>query len=618
MIEYLRLAFGTVVVLLPGVAVARALGQRSASATLAWGLACIFVAWAVVFAVHSNIRAAALVLAAIGVGAVIARRVWHEPGSLSEPGSRVWVWAVGIVLGLLLWQVEGVVVGDGLFHEGRVRKLVAFGDLHLRTVDEFRDGGLHPGYAFPLWHGFLALISWVSGVDPNGVVRHEPSLLVPLACAVAWEAGVALFNSRWAGASVLLATLAVFCFGPGHGGSYTVLSLPATAGRQLLVPAAIALFFARPGWRTWATLAAVFGALVLTHPTYALFVLIPLVGYAAIRAVEWRAWAPALAAAVVPTGLALIWLKPIVDETVSHDPGPGERLRAIEHYGSSLVVSDDRHYRLAAEMFGRSGVVAVAALLLLPVAGLALRRRWAACTLGGSLLVLVLMEVPWLFVHVSDAVSISQSRRAAGFAPLPFALAGALMLVARRVAVLPVALVAGIVLQRLWPGDFDYGLHHGGPALATWFALGGGAVALVLGLVLRPREPREHQSLGTAAMLCLVFPVLVHGVWHWSVSADHRVDPYAISPRLVHNLRTKVPEGSVVLAPVIISYRVAALAPVYVVAAPVTHVANTRANDPYGRARAVRHWVLTNDARVARRYGATWAIRKGRLYRLLP
>jgi hypothetical protein len=61
---------------------------------------------------------------------------------------------------------------------------------------------------------------------------------------------------------------------------------------------------------------------------------------------------------------------------------------------------------------------------------------------------------------------------------------------------------------------------------------------------------------------------------------------------------------------------VTAQAPVYVVAAPVTHVANTKANDPYGRARAVHHWVLTSDPRVARRYGATWAIRNGRLYRL--
>jgi hypothetical protein len=55
---------------------------------------------------------------------------------------------------------------------------------------------------------------------------------------------------------------------------------------------------------------------------------------------------------------------------------------------------------------------------------------------------------------------------------------------------------------------------------------------------------------------------------------------------------------------------------VYIVASPVAHVANTTANLPYARVRAVHHWVLTNDPRVAERYGATWAIRKGRLYRL--
>src|SRR5581483_8657758 len=124
-------------------------------------------------------------------------------------------------------------------------------------------------------------------------------------------------------------------------------------------------------------------------------------------------------------------------------------------------------YRLAAEVMGRSGAVAVAALVLLPVTALGLRRRWAGFALGGGLLVLALMEVPWLFVHLSDAVSLSQSRRAAGFAPLPFALAGATALVARRVAVLPFALAAGIVLQLLWPGDFAYGLRHGAPAPAA-------------------------------------------------------------------------------------------------------------------------------------------------------
>jgi hypothetical protein len=61
---------------------------------------------------------------------------------------------------------------------------------------------------------------------------------------------------------------------------------------------------------------------------------------------------------------------------------------------------------------------------------------------------------------------------------------------------------------------------------------------------------------------------------------------------------------------------VAAEAPVYIVAAPVTHVAATTANNPYQRAKDIRHWVLTNDPAIAQKYGATWQIRAGRLARI--
>jgi hypothetical protein len=86
----------------------------------------------------------------------------------------------------------------------------------------------------------------------------------------------------------------------------------------------------------------------------------------------------------------------------------------------------------------------------------------------------------------------------------------------------------------------------------------------------------------------------------------------------VHSLRTKVPKGAIVLAPIQTSYEISALAPVYVVAAPLTHVANTKANRPVERYRAVKHWVLTNDPSVARRYGATWQVRSGGLTRVAP
>ena len=397
-------------------------------------------------------------------------------------GSRPAVAVAGLGLGIALWFITTHLTGgDDFFHLARVRKLDDFGGLSLRAVDEFRDGGLHPGYAFPLWHSFLALVARLAGVDPSQVVLHEASLLVPVAFLVAWEAGKEVFRSAWGGLAVLLAQVSMFALASGHGGSYTALALPATASRQLLVPAVIALFFAyvarrrrgrlSPRWRSRS------GALALVHPTYALFVLIPLVGYVVARLVlartELAEGGLALAAVVVPAGAVALWLRPIARETVSVNPSESELTRALRHYANQLDVFSDGSYRLAPEVVGRAGAVAVLALFAVPLAVLAARRRWGAFVIGGFLAVLVLMLWPTLFTHFSDVVSISQARRAAGFVPFPFAVAGAAAVLARLLALgaLPVGLGAGIAFQLAYPGDFGYALDDGGPALATWVAL---------------------------------------------------------------------------------------------------------------------------------------------------
>jgi hypothetical protein len=615
-LDYLRLAVATGLVLVPGKLVARALGQRTLASTLAWTMAALFVAWALVFALHGSIVYAVLVLAAIASLALAAggRRPPAWP-----PRERTVVAAAGAALGLALLHVEGAVVGDGLFHEARVRKLVDLGHLHLRTIDEFKDGGLHPGYAFPLWHELLAVVSWLSGLDPEVVLRREPSVLVPLVCVLAWEAGVAVFGSAWAGLAVVLVQVGWFCLAPGHGGSFATLALPGTAARQLLVPAAIALVFFWVHNRargTLAAVAAIFGALTLVHPTYALFLLVPLVAAAALRWAEWRGWGLGLAAAIVPAGLTVLWLKPVADETLSRNPTGSALANGLRHYGSELVVTSDHHYRLAASVPGRAGALAVAALLCVPVAGLAARQRWAAFAAGGTVLMLALMEVPWLFVHLSDAISLSQSRRAVGFAPLVFALVGAALLVARWAAVLPLALGAGIALQLLWPGDFDYGLRHGGPALATWIALVGGAAAIAVGYALRRRLPRGNDGRAALAVGLLVLPVAVHGFSHWT--AEHPTDPEALPAATVHALRTKVPEGAVVIGPLQASYRAVAAAPIYVVALPVAHVANTTANRPYTRRHDVNAWLAGKKPLVPEAYGATWRLLADGRLRPLP
>src|SRR3954454_8716839 len=178
---WLRLVAATFVLLLPGSLVARALRLRGASASVVCGLGVLGPALALVFIVHGSIWLALVVLAVVAVVALpFALRVVSGPPAWDTLAIAF----SGLVLGVLLWHVAGAVNGDALFHLGRVRKLVELGDLHLRTVDEFMDGGLHPGYAFPLWHGLDALVAWFSGLDKYVVIRQICSLPLHVALPV--------------------------------------------------------------------------------------------------------------------------------------------------------------------------------------------------------------------------------------------------------------------------------------------------------------------------------------------------------------------------------------------------------------------------------------------------
>ena len=608
----LRLALATAVVLAPGWAVARALGVRSASAILAWSLTALFGALAVTFLVGGSLTSTLVLLLAIAVVALFLGR--RAPRGERVPG-RWWVFAAGAVLGILLWHVAGEIGGDGLFHLARARKLDAFGSLSLDSVSEFADGGLHPGYAFPLWHAFLALVARIAFLDPADVVLHEASVLAPLALLVTYEAAWALFRRVGPAVAAVCAQVAFTALAPNGGGAYTALGLPATASRQLLVPAALALAFGAVETRSRALLASAAAAglaLAVVHPTYVIFLWIPFAGFLLVRAlVARREAAPiamALAALVVPAGLFLAWLLPVVRETRSVSPGADEIGRALEQYRGQLDVFSPSSYRLAPEVFGRSGAVAVAALVVLPLAGLALRRRWAAYVLGGSLTVLAVMLIPRIFVPFSDVVSLSQSRRAAGFLPFAFAFAGGLAVLTSvlRVAVLPLALAAGIALQLAYPGDFGYRLNGGGPALATWIAVVGGGIALVVGLVRKAAEPERRSTLVAVAAALFVLPVGVHAAANWSPSSERTPSP--LSAGLVDALRRFVPEGAIVYSDLETSYRIAATLPVYVAAAPPSHVADTEANDPYARRAANIRFFKTGDLAIPRRAGAGWLV----------
>ncbi len=603
----LRLALATGLVLAPGAIIARVVGVRSTSATLAWGLGAVFGVMGIVFLVHASLTLALVLLLVIAICA--APFALRRPVVPLIPGRPV-VWAAGIVLGLLLWQVAGEIGGDGIFHLARVRKLVEFGDLSLSSMNEFVDGGLHPGYAFPLWHAFLALVATVSFADPSEVVLHEPTVLAPLAVLVAYEAGYAVFRRVTPAATSAAAAVAIVVMAPGHGGAYTALALPATASRQLLVPAALALALAATRTPSSGLLASAGVAslvLAVVHPTYAIFLWIPFGGFLAVRW-AWRQegvrnGALALAALVVPAGLFLAWLVPVVRSTESVSPDAEERVRAFKQYAGQLDGSVD-HFSLAPQVFGRSGAVAVAALLLIPLTALASRRRWAAYVVGGSLAIFAITLVPWLFTSFADVVSVSQARRLAGFLPFAFAIAGGMGVLAALIGRLaaPIALAAGIVLQWQYSGDFGYTLEQGGPAFATWIAVAGALVALVVGIV-------RATSVGTTAALAstlVLLPTFVSGLSDWSTSTERRAGP--LTPGLVEFLRDNVPAGDIVYADLESGYRIAAAAPVYICNAPPSHVADTKRNRPYVRRAQWQRFNRTGELGIPKRCGASWLV----------
>src|SRR5947208_12352937 len=116
--------------------------------------------------------------------------------------------------------------------------------------------------------------------------------------------------------------------------------------------------------------------------------------------------------------------------------------------------------------------------------------------------------------------------------------------------------------------------------------------------------------VAAAAVALFVLPVVVHGFAHWHTAV--KTDADALTPGLVHYLRTDMPRGSVVFADLETSYRISAYAPVYVCNAPPAHVADTNANRPKARRASWLVFLGTGNLAVPRRYHAGWLVLRRR------
>ena len=141
----------------------------------------------------------------------------------------------------------------------------------------------------------------------------------------------------------------------------------------------------------------------------------------------------------------------------------------------------------------------------------------------------------------------------------------------------------------------------------TWFAVGGGVAALVVGLVfLKHKAPLERPELAAWAAALFVLPVAVHAAANWSPSDARAASP--LTPGLVEALRENVARGDVVFSDPQTSYEIAARVPVYIAVAPPGHVADTEKNRPYERRDEALRFFETGDVEIPRRAGADWLV----------
>ena len=464
----LRLAAATACLLLPGALVARALGLGGLAPAFAWSMGALFCATAVMFAVHSSLWLALALLVVVAVVAAAlcgcAAPAGWRPGasacsrSASSPESRS-----GGSRGY---------DGDAFFHLAREQKLLGFDSLSLRSVDEFRDGGLHPGYAFPLWHAAVAIVARLAGVGPASVVLHAadraaaalvPAHLrgrpraLPLALGRRRDGGRAIRAPRArprARRRVHLARAPGDCLAgaAAAGAAGTGLRL---RPRPLLAPRRLDRGrldgdVARPpeplgARRRWARRLPARAGDPRRSPRRP----------AHRRRPGRDPRAGGAGRPLAAPGRARDRLSQPVARGGAAAPSPTT--------GSELDVFGLHSYRLAPELFGRAGAIAVASLVLLPLARLRATGGCGAPSCSArcwSTFAVTLL--PFVFPHFADAVSISQARRIVGFAPRDFVLVGGALVLAGflRWAVLPVALAAGIALQH-WPSRATSGCPTG-------------------------------------------------------------------------------------------------------------------------------------------------------------
>ena len=611
-------------VVLPGIAVVRVAGfddRLLPSTTLAAVPVLGLAAWIVplgvaLFAGLPLDAPLGLLLVASALALALVERPFPRFGA-----EQLWMLGAGALTSVLAARwAEPVLQSDGLFHAGRVRKLVDLSHLSFGGISAYRDGAVHAGYAFPLVHAAEAGAVRLAGVDPSaGLLALIPAcaFFVP---AAAYAAGRVLGGPPAGAAAVafvLWESVSV------AGGVLDSSELPGAVVFRIVVPVGIALLAEAvrrsDDRRIEAAVVACVLVATLAHPTYVMTLLAVLTAVViARRGSGWRM----LVASFLLVGLTLgaIWLA-----AIHGTPGAaGTRLAP-----NGFATIDGHPVIRSGEYLVNGRLTVLLTALALPALLAGWRGRYAlAGTIGaGGFAVLALPGVP---AALAPLIGPHQVGRLQGALPWPEVLAVLLVLLAgawRRHLIWAAVLLAGVSVGASALGD-RAGLAQ--TVLVTGATVV--SVALVLFRVLTGRRTELVVPLvvGWLPIAALTTAMLAGPVVHDGHEVAHTLRrgssidaKHPLSAGLIAFMRRHDgPPFPVVLAPLKngksddftgVAFNLVGLSDVYTVSLPSARTRAEPGNDPGPRRQDTNTFFSPAtapavQAAILRRYGVRYVV----------
>jgi hypothetical protein len=571
-------------------------GAVPTSATL--GLAIWVPPLAITFLFHLpfGVTLAAVLLAAVVLAVLTLRQPLRF--APTQPYELATGAGLAVLFGFLSWRLSTGVIGDALFHVGRMRKILGVPDLTLSDISSFKNGPPHAGYAFPLQHAAFAGVSWLAGVDPTTAFIYLQPLCAVLAIVGAYAVAVTL--TGWRTAGYLAALLTAWDLFTLINGLVMQINQPPPFTFWVLMPAALLTYIAvLKGVRMAApaALAAVV-TIALVHPTYA----IPWLALTAgLVVAAWRAHTSiprvaigTLASATAVSAVIAAWIYWIAIRG-------GVRHTILTH--SDEFVHHGTRATLMypwAPVYGRGAVLA--GIVLSPLLA---RYRTLLPIAGAMLGLLLLLLTPGLNTLLIPIVGMGQFHRFWQVLPWPIAVAAGCCVLARLLGrwAWPVALVVAALSYYL-RGDQEFWRE---PTSIV-------VVAAILVTIVSFAWPQRSSIVrgpvltSTVLVLAILYGQVHHGVGtvlDEMRAGPHRAPPSAlavlISPGAVHWFRDHDHPIPVVLGEEHRLYELIGYANIYAQALPEARTrAEPKADAPERRQDEIKFFTPgTSDARRA-------------------